>query len=482
MAGGSLDGGGDAESGFVVRGGRMFEAHFGCTFDLFSSIPTVDDPAVSVTDEVLAFTHQVVTSSKSRLVVEGQKIEAPDFGLSLRDRWALGRLSLRREAGLGAMSIEDFFEPSFFASNFWIMWSTMFAFRRWHSLAEFRRYMRRFMHLVPGFNRLEGIHRTVFNQYDSLVVPLVNWLVEKGVNLETDSRVSDVELENLHDDWWVRGLTVARPAGVETVVAGANDLVLITLGSMTEDSTLGSMQSPAELRTAPTENAWSLWQRIATNSQGFGRPDVFCGQLEKTRWQSFTVTSNDPAFFEFMASFTGNAAGTGGLVTFRESSWLLSLVLAYQPHFRDQPENVYVFWGYGLHPEREGDLIQKPMLQCSGREILEELFHHLPAGEVGYQVVARANCIPCIMPFITSQFMPRRPGDRPSVVPPGSRNFAFLGQYCEVPEDTVFTVEYSVRTAQLAVAHLLGLRRSVTPLYRGYLRPGVVFKALRAFA
>ncbi len=183
MPGGSLDGTGDANSGYVIRGGRMFEAHFGCTFDLFSTIPSLDDPDGSVTQDILSFTKTIVTSSKARLVVNRQKVEAPNLGLSLRDRSDLGRLSLSSEISLGNTTIEAYFAPSFFKTNFWIMWCTMFAFQPWHSLAEFRRYMRRFIHLLPGFNRLEGIHRTTFNQYDSLVLPLVRWLVDQGVSL-----------------------------------------------------------------------------------------------------------------------------------------------------------------------------------------------------------------------------------------------------------------------------------------------------------
>ena len=480
LPGGSLDGTGNPESGYVVRGGRMFEAHFGCTFDLFSTIPSLDNPEASVTDDILSFTHQIVTLSKARIVVNGQKVEAPNLGLSLRDCWDLGKLSLSSETGLGDTTIEGYFAPSFFNTNFWIMWCTMFAFQPWHSLAEFRRYMRRFIHLLPGFNRLENIHRTTFNQYDSLVLPLVRWLNDQGVSIQTDSTAADVSLAHNNGKQQIKSLTVTTGDDCTVVDIGDDDLVLITLGSMTEASTLGTMHTPAKLQTDLNHGAWSLWHRLAARSEAFGHPDAFAGQIDKTLWQSFTVTLHAPFFFQFMQSFTGNTAGTGGLVTFRNSKWLMSIVLAHQPHFRGQPDDVFVFWGYGLHPQNQGDLIQKPMLECSGSEILQELFHHLPIGELGRDVIENANCIPCIMPYITSQFMPHSVGDRPQVVPPAARNFALLGQYCEVPEDTVFTVEYSVRTAQLAVAQLLHLKHLVTPLYRGYRHPGVVIKALRA--
>ena len=481
--GGSLDGEGDPDSGYVIRGGRMFEPHFGCTFDLFSTIPSLSDPQTSVSEEIRAFSRKVVTSSKSRLVIDQKRIEAPRLGLSLRDKWDLGRLGLRPEISIGTQTIEEYFSRGFFATNFWCMWCTMFAFQPWHSLIEFRRYMRRFMHLMPGFNRLEGICRTPFNQYDSLILPLIRWLEHNGVNLRTDVSVTDIDFDaNANTPTAITGITTRNGAGTKRIAVGEEDIVLVTLGSMTEDSSLGTMETPARLQTDPERGAWSLWRNIARHSPQFGQPDVFCGQVPRSGWESFTVTLHDAVFHEWMEEFTGNPAGTGGLVTFKESGWLMSIVLAYQPHFMNQPGDVWIFWGYGLHPERDGDLVGKPMSDCSGREILAELLHHLPIEREKDRILAAANCIPCVMPFITSQFMPRGPKDRPAVVPGNARNFAFLGQYCEVPRDTVFTVEYSVRTAQMAVYALLGLKRKATPLYRGYLRPGVMFRALRALA
>jgi oleate hydratase len=480
--GGSLDGAGDPDSGYVIRGGRMFEEHFGCTYDLLSTIPSLSDPEVSVSDELHAFTRQVVTSSRCRIVVDGERMEAPPLTLSIRDKWDLAKLSLMPESAIGARTIESHFSTAFFGSNFWAMWCTMFAFQPWHSLAEFRRYMRRFMHLMPGFNRLEGIHRTPYNQYDSVVQPIIQWLEKEGVELRTNAVVSGVDFsaaENVPDT--VTGIVVGRGQETRRIDVSNDDVVLVTLGSMTEDSALGTMEAPAPWQVDPDQGAWYLWRNIARRSSAFGRPEVFCGQVQKSGWESFTVTLKDPVFFEFMEDFTGNPAGTGGLVTFRQSNWLMSVVLAYQPHFLNQPDDVWVFWGYALHPEHRGNLTDKPMSECSGREILEELFHHLPLGDAKDRVLASANCIPCAMPYITSQFMPRVRGDRPAVVPEGARNFAFLGQFCDLPEDVVFTVEYSVRTAQVAVYTLLRLDREVTPLYRGYLRPGVVLRALSAF-
>lgn len=164
-----------------------------------------------------------------------------------------------------------------------------------------------------------------------------------------------------------------------------------------------------------------------------------------------------------MEKFTGNRAGTGGLVTFKDSRWFMSVVLAYQPHFASQPEGVQVFWGYALHPDRIGDFVAKPMSECSGAEILKELCGHL---NFDLETMATANCIPCRMPYITSMFMPRAHSDRPLPVPLNSRNLAFISQFVEIPEDVVFTVEYSVRAAQMAVYELLKIDREVPPVHR----------------
>jgi oleate hydratase len=68
------------------------------------------------------------------------------------------------------------------------------------------------------------------------------------------------------------------------------------------------------------------------------------------------------------------------------------------------------------------------------------------------------------MPHIAGMFMPRLRGDRPLPVPRGSRNLAFISQFVEIPDDVVFTVEYSVRAARMAVYQLLGIARGVPPV------------------
>ncbi|HEY5647207.1 MAG TPA: oleate hydratase [Pseudomonadales bacterium] len=477
VLGGSLDGAGDAESGYVVRGGRMFEEHFACTFDLLDGIPTLSDPGTSAAEEIRSFTRRIVTSSRCRLVIDGRRVEAPEFGLSPTDRWRLLLLSQLPERLLGRRTISDFFSADFLATNFWTMWCTMFAFQPWHSVVEMRRYMRRFMHLLPGFNRLEGIHRTRLNQYDSVVEPVVRWLREHDVRFHLNAPVTGVCFDEDAErvtriDWLENGTAQAQ-----AVSPGGK--VLITLGSMTEASALGSMTEPPAFNPPVAHGAWALWRQIADRHPDFGRPENFAGEPRKTFWSSFTVTLHNPQFFQFMEAFTGNAAGTGGLVTFKHSGWLLSVVLAHQPHFANQDPDTFVFWGYGLNPDRPGDAVRKPLVSCNGREILTELAHHLQITDRAAALFEDAICIPCAMPYITAQFMPRAAGDRPSVLPRRHGNFAFIGQFCELPLDTVFTVEYSVRSAQEAVYGLCDLSRQPRPLYSGYAKPRVVAAAAR---
>ncbi len=137
------------------------------------------------------------------------------------------------------------------------------------------------------------------------------------------------------------------------------------------------------------------------------------------------------------------------------------MVLAHQPHFSSQPDGVQVFWGYALHPDRIGDFVAKAMSEYSGANILQELCEHLP---FELETVASATCIYCRMPYITSMFMPRAKGDRPLPVPRNSTNLAFISQFVEIPDDVVFTGEYSVRAAQMAVYELLKIDREVPPI------------------
>jgi oleate hydratase len=244
----------------------------------------------------------------------------------------------------------------------------------------------------------------------------------------------------------------------QVIAVNDNDLVFLQNGSMTDASSLGSMTSAPAKLTKEDSGSWALWEKLAAGRPQFGNPSAFNSCIAQSAWESFTVTLKSPKFFDQMRRVTGNEAGTGGLVTFKDSNWLLSIVLAHQPHFLNQPADVQVFWGYALFPDRAGNFVPKAMADCNGAEILQELCGHL---RFDLDTVKTANCIPCRMPYITSMFMPRARSDRPLPAPLNSRNFAFISQFVEISDDVVFTVEYSVRAAQMAVYQLLGIAREV---------------------
>jgi oleate hydratase len=474
--GGSLDGGGSPQEGYVVRGGRMLESKYLCTYDLFDSIPTLDG-RTSVTKEIFDWNDTIRTSSKARFVRDGRRENAPPYGLAETQLLTLGRLSLEPEALLGDSRISDHFEPAFFETNFWTMWSTTFAFQPWHSAAEFRRYLLRFAHMTPGFNQLHGIMRTVYNQYDSMVRPLRKWLDERGVRFRANTRVIDLKYDESGELNRVAGIVCEQDDRRVEIPIGEEDKVIVTLGSMTAGSSLGGTNRAAAFNHDDSTGAWALWKTIAAGRTEFGHPTVFADHVDESRWLSFTATLHDPTLFRLVRDLTGNVPGEGGLITFPQSNWLASIVLPHQPHFMGQPKDVDVFWGYGLFVDRRGNFVDKTMIECTGREIMTELLGHLHIQAQAPRILDDAICIPCLMPFITSQFLRRKRGDRPNVVPAGWANLAFVGQFCELPNDVVFTVEYSVRSAQTAVYTLLGLDRSAPAVYKGPYDPRVVYGA-----
>lgn len=464
VAGGALDGSGDPVKGYSLRGGRMLTTdNYECTWDLFKTIPALADASRTVFDETMAFNERHKSHAMARLVDQRRaRVPVQSMGFSMQDRLELLKLHKADESSMGASRITDWLSPAFFETEFWFMWVTTFAFQPWHSAVEFRRYLHRFVLEFSRIETLGGVKRTVFNQYDSLVRPLQAWLAQQGVHVALGCAVTALDHRNASDGRLVvTGIHTLQRGQAERIDVDETDLVILQNGSMTDSSSLGSMTQAPTQRVKVEGGGWTLWERLARDRPDFGNPKAFNTCIAQSCWESFTVTLQNPDFFAAMEDFSGNEAGTGGLVTFKDSNWLMSIVLAFQPHFIGQPADVQVFWGYGLRPDRIGNFVPKSMAQCNGAEILQELCGHL---RFDLETVAWGNCIPCRMPYITSMFMPRLPGDRPLPVPASSKNLALVSQFVELPDDVVFTVEYSVRAAQTAVYQLLQIDREVPPV------------------
>ena len=462
--GGSLDAAGNADEGYTMRGSRMMTTeNFECTWALLKSIPSLSQQSMSVFEETMSFSGVVKWNAKARLVDRNLEIlDVTSLGFSMRDRFELMKLSEADECELENERITDWLSPQFFATKFWYLWQTTFAFQPWHSALEFKRYLHRFIRSFPRIEKLSGVKHPVLNHHDSFVRPLVSWLKAKGVRLEAGVTVTDLDITTAaNGKISVTAIRLNRSGSHAVITVRDNDLVLIQNGSMTDASSFGSMTAAPNSVTKEQSGGWRIWETIAAGRPELGNPAAFNTKIPETRWTSFTVTLQDSKFFDQMEAFSGNAPGTGGIVTFKDSNWLISVVLYNQPHFVEQPEGVQVFWGYALHPDRIGNFVAKPLLECSGGEIIRELCGHL---NFDPRIFRTAICIPCAMPYITSQFMPRRVTDRPLPVPRNSHNLAFVSQFVEIAEDVVFTIEYSVRAAQMAVYEMLNLSLQVPPV------------------
>lgn len=481
ITGGSMDGNGNPETGYVIRGGRMFdEEAYACIFGIMESIPSIVDPNFTIMDEFRAFNKKVHTSGKARLIDNDANImESSKLGFNREDRMALMDILVRPEDSLGTKNITDCFPKSFFETNFWFQWTTTFAFEPWHSAVEFKRYLHRFFHELPRISDLSGVRRTEYNQYDSIILPITEWLKKQGVDFQYGSLVTSLAFEPSETKKTVVGINYTRDKIEEKIDVEYSDFVFVTIGSLTAGASLGSNNKVPKLNDKTAGGDWNLWESIAEESPEFGKPQVFNERVEESMWESFTVTLKDPTMFNKIIEYSGNQPGTGALMTFKESGWFMSIVLHNQPHFINQPDNVQAFWGYALFPYKQGDFVKKRMIDCTGEEILTELLYHLNFKEDMDKILKTSICIPCIMPFITSQFVTRSKGDRPQVVPKCSTNLAFLGQFSEIPDDVVFTVDYSARSAQTAVYKFLELDKEVTPIYKGQYDTRVLFNAAK---
>ena len=461
ILGGSNDGAGDPINGFVCRGGRMLnEETYENFWELFRSIPSLDMPGMSVTEEILNFDHLHPTHAQARLVDKNGIIQdVRSMGFNNDDRMALGKLMITPEENLDDMTIEQWFinTPHFFETNFWYMWQTTFAFQKWSSLFEFKRYMERMIFEFSRIETLEGVTRSPYNQYESVILPLKAYLDKFNVDFSINATVTDLDFKE-EPRITVTAIHIEDEEGEKVIELGEKDVCIMINGCMTDNATLGDYNTPAEYKP---ENPMSgeLWRKIAAKKPGLGNPEPFFNHPEQTNWESFTVTSKGNKLLKLIEKFSGNIPGSGALMTFKDSNWLMSIVVAAQPHFKNQPLDTTIFWGYGIYTDRDGDYIKKPMRDCTGEEILMELLYHLhmldKVDEIKNDIV---NVIPCMMPYIDSQFQPRKMSDRPKVVPDGSTNFAMISQFVEIPEDMVFTEEYSVRAARIAVYTLFDVK------------------------
>lgn len=475
IPGGACDGFEYPGVGYVMRGGREMDNHFEVMWDLFRSIPSIETEGVSVLDEYYWLNKEDPNYSLCRAIVNrGQDAHTDKkFAVSDKAQMEIMRLFFTPDEELYDKRIDEYFDDEVLDSNFWLYWRTMFAFENWHSALEMKRYIKRYIHHIGGLPDFTALRFTKYNQYESMILPMVKYLENAGVVFHYNTKVVNVEFDVTSNRKQATRIELEAEGETRFVDLTEDDLVFITNGGCVENSAMGSQNTPAPYNPEiKPGGGWDMWRRIAAQSPDFGNPDKFCYDSELCNWMSATVETLDQRIIPYITNickrdpFTGKVV-TGGIVSVKDSSWLLSWTINRQPQFRSQPKDHCLVWVYALFNDKPGDYVKKPMRDCTGKEICMEWLYHIgvPENEIEELAENSANTVPVMMPYIDAFFMPRNDTDRPKVVPDGAVNFAFIGQFAETARDTIFTTEYSMRTGMEAVYTLLNVDRGVPEVW-----------------
>ena len=479
LAGGSCDGRKDVTKGFYMRGGREMDNHFECMWDMFRSVPSIETPNVSVLDEYYWLNKHDPNYSLCRATINCGEDAHTDkmFKLDRKSAIALSKLFITPEKDLENKKISDVLPDSFWETNFWLYWQTMFAFQKWSSALEMKRYLCRYVHHIDGLPDFSALRFTKYNQYESMILPLTKYLESNGVKIEYGIDVKNVIFESKQNKKVATQIIYENKGLEKTIDLIEDDLVFITNGCCTDTSCYGDQNNAPDLSKIKNGNgeSWDLWKNIASQASNgeFGNPDKFCGNVDLTNWMSATIEVSDENIIKHIINICKRdprkgKVTTGGIVTVKDSTenWYLSWTINRQPQFKSQNKSSILVWVYALNTTKQGNFIEKAIKTCTGKEICEEWLYHIgiPTNEIE-KYADKCNTTTCYMPYINAFFQPREEKDRPLVVPKESINFAFVGQFAETPRDTIFTTEYSIRTGMEAVYTLLKVDRAVPEVW-----------------
>ena len=480
LAGGSCDGYKDVHKGFYMRGGREMDNHFEIMWDVFRDVPSIETPSVSVLDEYYWLNKHDPNYSLCRATVNKGEDAHTDklFKLDKDSAMALSQLFITPEADLEEKKISDVLPESFWETNFWLYWQTMFAFQKWSSALEMKRYLCRYVHHIDGLPDFSALRFTKYNQYESMILPLIEYLKKHDVDVQFGMDVKNVVIEEVDGKKTAKELIYVKDNEEQSIPLTADDLVFITNGCCTDTSCYGDQTHAPDLSGIVNGQgeSWDLWKNIAkqANHDEYGHPDVFCSDTEATNWMSATVETSNEDIIQHIMNICkrdprAGKVTTGGIVTVKDSvnNWFLSWTINRQPQFRFQNKDTVLVWLYALHTDTEGNYIKKAMRDCTGEEICQEWLYHIGMDESKIKDYSENACntTTCFMPYINAFFQPRKNVDRPKVVPEGAVNFAFIGQFAETPRDTIFTTEYSMRTGMESVYTLLNVDRGVPEVW-----------------
>ena len=480
LSGGSCDGRKDITKGFYMRGGREMDNHFECMWDMYRDVPSIETPDVSVLDEYYWLNKEDPNYSLCRASINRGEDAHTDkmFKLDKESAMALSKLFITKEKDLEDKKISDVLPESFWKTNFWLYWQTMFAFQKWSSALEMKRYLCRYCHHIDGLPDFSALRFTKYNQYESMILPLVKYLESKGVKIEYGIDVKNLNIENTNGKKIARKIIYVKDGKELSIDLIEDDLVFITNGCCTDTSCYGDQNTAPDLSHLKDGKgeSWDMWNNIAAQAENgeYGDPSKFCGDIEATNWMSATIETKDEDIINHIIKICkrdprSGKVTTGGIVTVKDSTenWYLSWTINRQPQFKSQNKDSVLIWLYSLSTNKPGNYMKKPMRECTGKEICEEWLYHIGIENEKIEDYAanRCNTTTCFMPYINAFFMPRKESDRPKVVVDGAVNFAFIGQFAETPRDTIFTTEYSIRTGMEAVYTLMNVDRAVPEVW-----------------
>lgn len=483
------------QKGYIARGGRMLNYRtYVDLMDLLDRVPSMTEPGLTAAEDTRQFDAAHPTYDKARLLTGGQGIvDGGKLGLNNKSRKLLTQLIMMpdsQEEKLDNITIADYFKDNteFFESNFWFMWETTFAFRTRSSAQELRRYMHQMIYEFTQIEHLVGVNRTRYNQYESIMKPLINYLEKEGCHIVLNRRVVDWKFKDskMQDEITVTGLHMVNTKTDENEFVPVDDdtAVIFTNGSITDSATLGDFNTPAA-ENMDYGAASSLWKKASDHFYNLGNPDKFFADRDASEWVSFTLTTKNHLFLNEIARITtqepGNALNsfisTEPVTPLCQKDVTMSIVVHHQPHFTSQKPNETVLWGYFLYPRRHGEIIDKPYIEMTGKEMLQELIGQLSKVDPGPINISDKeeeimdsviNCIPVYMPYASALFNNRAKSDRPKVIPKHSTNLAFTGEFVEQPYQMIFTENSAVRSGEIAAFHFAGIPMSrlvKTPRY-----------------
>lgn len=300
IAGGSCDGRKDVTKGFYMRGGREMDNHFEVMWDVFKDVPSIETEGVTVLDEYYWLNKEDPNYSLCRASQNRGESAHTDgkFTLDKKSAMALSKLFITSEDELENKKISDVLPDEFWDTNFWLYWQTMFAFQKWSSALEMKRYLCRYVHHIDGLPDFSALRFTKYNQYESMILPLVKYLEAHGVAIEFGMDVKNVIIDtDEHDRKVAKELIILKNGVEEKIALSEDDLVFITNGCCTDTSCYGDQHTAPDLSEIKDGygESWDLWKNIAKQAKygEYGKPEVFCSDTEATNWMSATIeTSN----------------------------------------------------------------------------------------------------------------------------------------------------------------------------------------------